>query len=220
VTAGAVARRCMRALAFVAGSGLGCGRGGSPGLAAAGTGSAGAALATPAASSGEGEPLPPMDPIEADEWARASAGDEDAFARLVGRIGCDGVRERSRDPALRSVALRAMGYCPDFAELPWLADIATRSGDGEAADALGAILDEASRPRRARDPDDAEELAEGCGKLLALARAKSAPKARRVGAIRALRMLAERGCVKWSDIPTDLDAPAVAARERDASAAD
>ena len=43
--------------------------------------------------------------------------------------------------------------------------------------------------------------------LLALARATGQSKARRVNAIRALRMLADRGCVRRADIPVDFDAP-------------
>jgi hypothetical protein len=147
-----------------------------------------------------------MDPLEADEWARANAGDEDALLRLVDHLGCDGVRERAREASLRTAALRAMSRCPDFSELPWLADVATNGSEADATEALGAIVDQAARRRRATDPEDAEELSEGCAKLLALARATGSPRARRVNAISALRMLADRGCVKRSDIPTDLDA--------------
>jgi hypothetical protein len=146
-----------------------------------------------------------MDPLEADEWARANAGDEDSLIRLADRLGCDGLRERAQQPALETSALRAMGRCPDFAELPWLADVAAGGSEAESTEALGAIVDEAARPRRATDPEDAEELSEGCAKLLVLAKATDRPKARRVNAIRALRMLTDRGCVRPADIPTDLD---------------
>jgi hypothetical protein len=39
-----------------------------------------------------------------------------------------------------------------------------------------------------------------------MARDTSRPRERRVLAIRALRMLAERGCVSRGDVPGDLDA--------------
>jgi hypothetical protein len=50
------------------------------------------------------------------------------------------------------------------------------------------------------------ELGEGCRALLELSRSSSQPRPRRVAAVRALRMLSERGCVKRSDIPSDFDA--------------
>ena len=64
----------------------------------------------------------------------------------------------------------------------------------------------AARPRRATDPEDADELHAGCGALLSLARSASRSRERRVLAVHALRMLAERGCVRRADIPTDPDA--------------
>ena len=90
-------------------------------------------------------------------------------------------------------------------ELGWLAGVTSTGSDADSAAALDAILDQAARPRRAVDPEDADEIADGCQTLLALARAPGRPRTRRVGAIRALRMLAERGCAKAADIPTDLD---------------
>ncbi|HLK37305.1 MAG TPA: hypothetical protein VKU41_11175, partial [Polyangiaceae bacterium] len=90
--------------------------------------------------------------------------------------------------------------------LPWLAEVATVGADEEAAASLDAIVELAATPRRATDPDDAEELGAGCGALLALARAPERPRSRRAKAVSALRMLADRGCVKVGDIPKDLDA--------------
>jgi hypothetical protein len=148
-----------------------------------------------------------MDPREADEWARAGAGDEDSLIRLADHLGCDGLRDRAQQAALRTLALRAMGRCSDFSELPWLADLAATGSDEDAMEALAAIVDEAARPRRATDPDDAEELSEGCAKLLTLAKATDRPRVRRANAIRALRMLTDRGCVRRAEIPVDLDPP-------------
>jgi hypothetical protein len=185
-----------------------------------------AAPASPTASAGAGDPdasregvaagsataaaldgdAGPMDAREAEAWARAQDAGEDDDVRLTELVGCEGLRERAGDPRLRPTALRAMANCPDFSELPWLAEVGTTGGDAEALVALDAVVEQAARVRRATDPEDADELHVGCGQLMALASAKDKPAPRRVRAIRALRMLAERGCVKRADIPTDLDA--------------
>ena len=68
------------------------------------------------------------------------------------------------------------------------------------------IDDIAARPRRAVDPEDAAEMKSGCDALLTLAKQSDAARARRIIAIRALRMLSERGCVAAAEIPADLDA--------------
>jgi hypothetical protein len=148
----------------------------------------------------------PMEPREAEAWDRAKDGDDDDRMRLADRLSCAGLREHADDPRFRSTAIRAMAFCGDFSELPWLAAVATESGDTEGADALATVVEQAARPRRATDPEDAEELHAGCTALLALSRTLGAPRGRRVVAIRALRMLADRGCVRASDIPVDLDA--------------
>jgi hypothetical protein len=147
-----------------------------------------------------------MDERERAAWGAADAGEPSELMRLVDVVGCSGLEGRAAVPALRPVAVEAMRYCPDFSELPWLADIAARADDALARAALEAIVDQAARPRRAVDPEDADELHAGCASLLALARSAEQPRPRRVEAVRALRMLSERGCVARSDIPTDLDA--------------
>jgi hypothetical protein len=149
----------------------------------------------------------PMDAREADAWARAGdGGDDDDDIRLADLVGCTGLRERAGDARLRPTAVRAMAYCHDFSELPWLAELGAHGSDGEALEALDAVVEQAARVRRATDPEDADELHTGCASLLILSRATDRPAPRRVRAIRALRMLSDRGCVKRGDIPTDLDA--------------
>ncbi|HEX4513980.1 MAG TPA: hypothetical protein VH054_10600, partial [Polyangiaceae bacterium] len=65
----------------------------------------------------------------------------------------------------------------------------------------------AARKREQVDPEDDDELAAGCASLLAAAKNTQRARPIRVGAVRALRMLADRpACVKPSDIPTDVDA--------------
>jgi hypothetical protein len=148
----------------------------------------------------------PMDPRELAQWAAAKDGDPEELGRLARLVGCEGLRERADTPELRITAARAMQHCGDFSELPWLAQLAAGASDDEARAALESIVELAARPRRATDPEDADELHAGCAALLDLARATDRPKDRRVLAIRSLRMLADRGCVKPADVPTDLDA--------------
>jgi hypothetical protein len=149
----------------------------------------------------------PMDERERAQWAAAKDGDPEELMRLADLIGCEGLHERASGSAeLRSVAIRAMRYCGDFSELPWLAELAGGSSDVDAREALDVIVHLAARPRQATDPEDAEELHEGCAALLAIARDGNRLRERRVLAIRALRMLAERSCVRRTDIPADLDA--------------
>jgi hypothetical protein len=147
-----------------------------------------------------------MDAREAEAWSRAQDGGDDDDLRLADLVGCAGLRERAATPSLRATALRATAYCRDFSELPWLADVGAHGGDADALTALDAIVDQSARVRRATDPEDADELHTGCAVLLDLAKSTDRPAPRRVRAIRALRMLSERGCVKRADIPTDLDA--------------
>ena len=158
---------------------------------------------------GEADPpdsaLAPMDAREAAQWAAAQQGDAEELMRLEDLVGCEGLRERADDPTRRMTALRAMEYCTDFSELPWLADWATEGGDADARAALETIGTMAARPRRATDPEDADDLRAGCGALLTLAKSASRPRDRRVLAVHALRMLAERGCVRRPDIPTEFD---------------
>jgi hypothetical protein len=149
-----------------------------------------------------------MDERERAAWASARDGDPEEQMRLADAIACEGLHQRAQegDATTRAVALRAMRYCRDFGELPWLAQVAAGDDDGEARLALEAIGEIAARPRRATDPEDALELHEGCAGLLALARAPKKPRERRVLAVSALRMLAERGCVARTEIPAELDA--------------
>ena len=181
-----------------------CGKGAAPAAPVASAG--GSAAAREAEAGLEEDAGEPMDSREGEAWARAQDGGDDDDIRLAELVGCTGLRERAEDSRLRRTAVRAMAHCQDFSELPWLADLGAHAADREAIDALDAIAAQAARVRRATDPEDADELHEGCGALLTLARAAQQPAPRRVRAIRALRMLSDRGCVKRADIPADLDA--------------
>jgi hypothetical protein len=175
-----------------------CGKSKTSGTASAGTGPE---------DEGDGEgAIGAMDEREAAQWAEARQGEPEELMRLVNLVGCSGLRERAVSRELRPTAIFAMKYCPDFSELPWLVALAAGKDDVEARAALDSIGELAARPRRGTDPEDADELHAGCQALLVLARSISEPKPRRVRAVRALRMLSERGCVRRDDIPKDVDA--------------
>jgi hypothetical protein len=195
----------VRALPLLGLLAVHCGKGATPASPVAS--SSGTATARAIDAGADDDAGGPMDSREADAWARAlDGGDDDDDVRLADLVGCTGLRERAGDARLRLTALRAMAYCRDFSELPWLAELGTKGDDAEALAALDAVVEQSARDRRATDPEDADELHTGCATLLSLSRATTRPAARRVRAIRALRMLSERGCVKRADIPTDLDA--------------
>ncbi len=163
------------------------------------------------------------DPALAQLWAQAASGEGGDLARLADREGAAGLVERAQDGgAPRATAVRAMAYAPEpgaFVALPYLAEVARGADDALAQAALESVIELAARPRRALDPEDAAELKAGCDALLALAAdadgssalrsAHAVPgsvRARRVNAIRALRMLADRGCADPRAIPSDVDA--------------
>jgi hypothetical protein len=181
---------------------IGCGRGGSPSAAlpdGAKVQDAAVVVAAPA-----------PDPVLEELWAQAKGGEAGDLARLADREGESGLVERAQvDPASRQTALRAMAFAPEpgaFAGLPFLAEAARGADEAQAEVALQSAIDLAARPRRAIDPEDAAEMKAGCDSLLALANDPKASRARRVNSIRALRMLADRGCVDLRALPTDLDA--------------
>ena len=151
-------------------------------------------------------PVITEDPLTTDLWAHAADGDADDLARLCDALGSDALIDASPLAARRLTALRALAYDDDFTALPFLAKIATSGTDEEAAAAMDSAAFVAARPRRAIDPDDALELHDGAQLLLTLAKDATRPPARRVLAIRVLRLLDGRDGVARADIPTELDA--------------
>ena len=135
-------------------------------------------------------------------WTSARSGAVEDLMSLATHEGAAGLVEAAADAELRPTALRAMGYARGWAQLPYLVQAAAGPSEEEAQLALGSAGELAARPRRSEDAEDAEELREGCEKLGALARDSARARARRVGAIRALRMMP---CPK-QEMPTDLDA--------------
>ena len=148
-----------------------------------------------AANAGVDEPL---------LWQHGRLGDAENLSNLAGYEGPTGLQETAeKDPALRPIALRAMAYCQGWAQLPYLVRIANGSNDEEAKLAQESILALATRPRTSVDPEDAEELEEGCKALLATAKDTGKKKPLRVMAVRTLRMTP---CpIKPEEIPSDVD---------------
>jgi hypothetical protein len=138
-------------------------------------------------------------------WASARDGDAEDLMTLASQEGAVGLVEAASDTELRPTAIRAMGFARGWAQLPFLARVGGGKDDAEAKVALDAVLELAARPRRAEDPEDSDELREGCEALDGLARDAARPRARRVLSIRALRMM-PCPASKAGELPTDLDA--------------
>ncbi len=185
--------------------GIACGRTGTNARVVP-SGSASGAPSASASASADLDAGEPLDPRDAELWARAADGGDEDLARLAQREGSAGLVERGADVARRMTAIRALAHAQDFVALPWLVEIAWGKDDAEAAAALESIADIAARPRRAVDPEDGAELRAGCDRLLELAKFDKAAKDRRIVAIRAIRMMADRACAKADEIPTELDA--------------
>jgi hypothetical protein len=135
-------------------------------------------------------------------WANAKEGEVEDLAELAVHEGAAGLVEAASEPLLRPTAIRAMAYARGWAQLPFLATVASGKSDEEARLALESIVELAARPRLSEDPEDAEELREGCEALGSLARDTARLRARRAAAVRALRMMP---CPEM-DLPTDVDA--------------
>ncbi|HEY8088112.1 MAG TPA: hypothetical protein VIF09_09705 [Polyangiaceae bacterium] len=195
-----------RVLVFAVLAALDCGKSAQPSASMPSASAPSGSVGDAAPSREDDAGLAPMDPRETAQWAAAKDGDAEELARLADLVGCEGLRERADTAELRLTAIQAMQFCTDFSELPWLAQVGGTGKDDEARAALGTVVELAAMPRRSTDPEDADELHVGCGALLELARTVDRPRERRALAIRALRMLADRGCVKRADIPVDLDA--------------
>jgi len=135
-------------------------------------------------------------------WAAAREGGAEELASLASHEGAAGLVEAAAEPELRPTALRAMAYARGWAQLPLLAKTAAGADDELSRLALASAVELAARPRRSEDVEDVAELGEGCTELVALARDPKRDRERRIGALRALRMMP---CPK-AELPTDLDA--------------
>jgi len=143
-------------------------------------------------------------------WTRAKDGDDDELARLAAAEGEHGLEERATSGAYRVTALRAMAFTPGFSSLAVLG-AAAKSGTGDEARAAVESADAIAARKRAQvDLEDHDELMGGCAALLDTAKDAKRPREVRVGAVRALRMLVDYGCVAREAIPADVDVGAPA----------
>jgi hypothetical protein len=138
-------------------------------------------------------------------WEGARQGDPDEVTRLYHYEGVARLLERGGRKPDRMAVIAALAHAPDFTPFPWLADQAASGDDKEAVSALDSMVTLATRVRTTNDPEDADDLHDGCIRTLELARSSRQPKERRAAAVGILRMLVDRGCVKAEDIPTELD---------------
>jgi hypothetical protein len=171
-----------------------------------------------AAGASSGPAVVPKDPVVrarmSEAWTRAAGGDVEELAALAAVEGSAGLEEgAAADAAHRKVAILAMAYARGHGGVPWLAGVLESGTDEEATLAADALVTIASRPRAAEDAEDGDRLKQGCDALGAVAKDGARPRARRVGALRALRMLADpgigppgaRACVLPADVGADLD---------------
>lgn len=167
---------------------------------AAASGSAGV-TAKAAGSATATSPAAEAATLDALLWAHAKDGDEEDLAALATHVGAAGLASAGEDPERRGTALRAAPRARGYAHVGWLAAVAGAGTDDDARLALAALGDVGARARRAEEHEDEDELAEGCAKLVALAKDEARPRERRVAAVRAARTLP---CPK-AELPTSLD---------------
>lgn len=137
-------------------------------------------------------------------WSRAAEGAEEDVIRLARTLGPTGLADGATTKETNRLAAKAMAYTEGLAGLAWLADKAAGEDTELALEAAESAVRLAARGRDQNDPEDVEEMREGCKKLLAVSKG-SAPKPLKIKAIRAMRLLADRGCQKVEDIPKDFD---------------
>lgn len=177
----------------------GCGK--RPRSPADGGGPASGARSSGSAAPAGSDAGPAVD--DALAWENAREGDVEDLVALAVQEGAAGLVEAAGDRDRKKTALRAMAFARGWAQLPYLAKTAGERDDEDARLALEAITELGNRPRRSEDPEDAEELKEGCEALASLVRDVSRPRGRRVLALRGIRLVP---CPAGKELPGDLDA--------------
>lgn len=141
-------------------------------------------------------------------WKRALEGDPMDLARLSDREGAVGLLEALEEGGpIGKTALAALPYADD-AEIAYqrLGEIVRQLEPSAAGPIVETIGDIAERARRQVEPLDRDGMKYAADGVLELAKNAKAPVAVRATAVTALRLLAERGAVNATQIPTDLDA--------------
>lgn len=142
-----------------------------------------------------------------DLWRRAMEGDPLDLARLADREGAGGLLEGLEEGGpIALAALAALPFAHDAdAAYQRLGEIVRQLDPASMGPVVETILYMAAGPRRQAEPLDPPGMRSCAEALLAVAEKKSVAKNVRAPAISALRLLAERGAVNVSAIPTDLD---------------
>ncbi len=165
---------------------------------------------------GDDAPRPPSLSVKAakeserakDElWQRALAHDAIDLARLADREGAGGLLLGLEEGgAIGLAALEALPFADDAeAAYQRLGEIVRQIDPVETGPVVRAISEIALRPRRQTEPLDPPGLRACADALLNLANKKDLAKSVRAPAISALRLLAERGAIRFGAVPTDLD---------------
>ena len=143
-----------------------------------------------------------------DLWQRALGQDPLDLARLADREGAGGLLEGLEEGGpLGLAALDALPFADDAeAAYQRLGEIVRQMDPAQSPPVVRAITGIALRPRRQTEPVDPPGMRSCAQALLEVAGKKSVAGPLRAKAITALRLLAERGAVDASLVPTDLDA--------------
>jgi hypothetical protein len=182
----------VRLIAALVLFGVGCGKKDAAPQAAVST-STGSA---PSASSGRAPEAGAASDPAIDAWSAAASLEPEDLSRLALREGSAGIVAGATSDAKRKIAVHALAFGEDFDALPFLGEVAGGADAPlalAAADTAGVL---AARRRMALAPEDALEVREGCDRLLAVAKDASKPRPLRLKVLRALRMLADRGCAR------------------------
>ena len=148
----------------------------------------------------------PASPVESNATTASKNGvDDDDLYRWARRDGVEALIEAAKvGERKRPDVYRALGQSGEVRALAFLADEA-KARQKDALAALEAANELSATPRKQGDPDDVDELRTACETLLWLAKERARPAKERALAISTLRMLVAYGCVRATDIPTDLD---------------
>lgn len=191
-------RLVLLALALAA---VQCGKKDAAPQATLATGAPGTASAPTDAAS------PPAVDVARESWSAAASLEPEDLSRLALKEGSSGLVARATEmgdaqpvgAGPRTIAVHALAFAEDLDGLPFLAEVAGGADATlalAAADSAGAL---AALRRKPVEAEDALEVREGCDRLLAVAKDPARPRPLRLRIVRALRMLADRGCAR--DLP-------------------
>ena len=171
------------------------------GCKAAGDASPGTTVPSVSAAASVTTPPPPM-PITGDAlFTAAEAGDPEDALRLLQREGTQGLVRALSEEKLRVAAIHGLGQTQGLGAVRPLVRAADDSAEPELA--LRTAVDLIVQARRSADVDAPEEIRDAARVLAEMTQDERRPPPVRALALRALRLLADRGAVAPGTIPTD-----------------